>query len=91
MDWTTLIVNVPIVAGFIYFALTSQRSFLEALAAQEQRYQERNDALVEALQANTSAIVEQTKLLCSHDARVNEYIDRQNEIEAGRQKTRPKP
>ncbi len=75
MDWTTFIVNAPLLAGFVYFALkmsdrlaATQKAFLDALERRDQFYEARNQALITALNANTTATNKLIEQNCAHDA-----------------------
>jgi hypothetical protein len=82
MDWTSLVGQIPFVAAFIWYAREVQRNintqnmqFLEALNNQNKLYEDRNRALVQAITANTQQLMEMTKCLTSHDAKVDEFIE----------------
>lgn len=75
MDWTALVTQVPLVAAFIWFATSMQKTFADALDRRDKAYDERNTALVMAIQANTGQLTELTKILCSHDAATEKSLD----------------
>ena len=74
MDWTTLLVNAPIVGAFIWFANIQTKAYLTTLSAQEERYATRNAALVTAIQENTKVLSELLVQMCEHDARTIEML-----------------
>lgn len=74
MDWTNLILQVPIVAAFIWFAVQMQKNFLEALDRRDDEYSERNEALCRALNATATQVMELTKHLIEHDGKVEHRI-----------------
>ena len=71
MDWTTLAVQIPVVAAFIWFADKMQKSFTEALDRRDALYEMRNKALVEAITANTAQLIETTKLICVQGEKID--------------------
>lgn len=74
MDWTSLLVQAPIVGAFIWFSIEMQKRFAEALDKRDAAYQDRNDALCTALNATSMQILELTKHVITHDQRVENRI-----------------
>lgn len=71
MDWTSLVVQIPVVAAFIWFSLQQQKQFQEYNEKAASRYQEsmdkRDSRYLEVLD-------EISKQLYAHDSRVDERI-----------------
>lgn len=65
MDWTTLAIQTPIVAAFIWFALelnkrsqVQQDAFLAALDRRDEMYEKRNAALLAQITKSSDATID---------------------------------
>lgn len=74
MDWTSLIAQAPIIAAFIWFSIEVQKRNSEAQDRRDVAYEKRNEALVEAINANAAQTMELTRQLIQHDQRVEARI-----------------
>ena len=85
MDWPSVLVQIPLVAAFIWFAIATQKanqvsmdarnkSFSDALGKRDEGYEQRNKALVDAMIANTNQMNELTKAMVMHDSWTREAV-----------------
>lgn len=76
----SLLIQVPLVGVFIWFALQNQREFMKALDKRDEAFEKRNAAVIEAINQLNAAISAQLhELNCSqeeHDKFVRENIAR---------------
>ena len=59
-EWVGVLIQVPLLAVFIWYSLELQKRFDMSLTKRDELYEKRNDALVKA-------IGELTKEICSDD------------------------
>jgi hypothetical protein len=58
-SWAALLIQVPLVGVFIWYSLTTQRAFMDALDKRDQAFERRNLAVIEAMdKLNTNVCVE---------------------------------
>lgn len=85
MDWPSVLVQIPLVAAFIWFAIATQKanqasmdvrdkSFSDALAKRDEGYEQRNKAIVDAMIASTEQMNELTKSMVMHDSWTRESV-----------------
>ena len=95
MDWTSLAVQIPVVAAFIWFATEmnkrnaeqSQRQmliFVETLEKQSHQYEERNRALVGAIDNLALKISEMNTATCADHAHILEALRASDEPKTGK-------
>lgn len=68
-QWISLLIQVPLVGVFIWFALTNQKQFMDALDKRDEAFEKRNTAVIDAIDRLNNAI----------DARLHELDCRQEE------------
>ncbi len=82
-DWLSVLVQVPLVAVFIYFALQQQKQFNLYLERREEAWRdflkEERDALVRALDALTDEVRAVRDHLQQHDTRMVALLERGRE------------
>ena len=66
--WASLAVQIPIVVAFIWYSRDMQNQFNNSLCKRDEMYEKRNEAMVNALQANTAQLTELTRIITQHDA-----------------------
>lgn len=59
--WIGLFVQVPLVGIFIWYSIKMQERFQQSLDRRDEQYERRNNALVEAITANTQQLSELTR------------------------------
>jgi hypothetical protein len=69
MDWTSILIQVPLVGIFIWFSLESQKRFSDALDKRDQEFEKRNAATCRSLEVLTSSVLSMTERLVEHDVR----------------------
>ena len=74
-DWYAVLVQIPIVAVFIWFSERMYKSFAEALNRRDEMYELRNAALVKAIEASTQTIARMCESIGTHDAWTHEALD----------------
>ena len=48
-DWTKLLIEAPVVGAFVLYSIYMYRAFLEALNRQNEAFDKRNQAVIEAI------------------------------------------
>ena len=85
MDWTSLAVQIPVVVAFIWFATemnkrsTAQAQqqmqiFIDTLNKENEQYEQRNRALVGAIDNLALKISEMNTTTCADDATILEAV-----------------
>ena len=78
--WVNLLIQVPLVGVFIWFALTNQREFMAALDKRDEAFEKRNAAVIAAIDRLNAAIDARLNELAStseeHDRWVRENVNR---------------
>jgi hypothetical protein len=69
--WASLAIQIPLVVAFIWYSRDMQKQFTATLEKRDQMYEQRNNAIVAALTANTAQLTELTRIITAHDARTN--------------------
>ena len=94
-SWLTLLIQVPLVGVFIWYSLEmdkrgkeSQRLYMEALDKREAEYDKRNGAIINAINAMSTAITAEVSNLArcqdEHDEFVRENIQRKTPPQTNR-------
>lgn len=68
--WLQLAIQIPIVVAFIWYSRDMQKQFSESLNKRDSLYEARNNAIVNALNANTHQLTELTRIIIAHDAKL---------------------
>jgi hypothetical protein len=75
IDWTSVLIQIPIVAVFIWYSRDISKQFTNAIDKRDESYEKRNNALVEAIRANTVATIELCKAMSNHDTWTHEAVE----------------
>jgi hypothetical protein len=87
IDWTSILLQVPLVAVFIWYSRDANKQFSETLAKRDELYEARNNVLVHAIEANTAATIQLCQSMSNHDTWTHEAVELM--VANARAKTKP--
>jgi hypothetical protein len=76
IDWPSILIQLPIVAVFIWYSRATNKEFSAALERRDELFEKRNDVLVEAIKANTAATIQLCQSMLMHDTWTHDAVDR---------------